>query len=87
MSAADRIADNYERLADDNDKPSMFRFWVEKQIDGEWKLIPFAESNTVQYCHGYVDAMDSWYPSPPCRICKRISGAKFKVMRETTGRA
>ena len=64
----------------------MFRFWIEKKSGDQWKPIAFAESNSVQYCHGYVDAMDSLYPSPPFRICKRISGAKFKVLRETNGR-
>ena len=66
----------------------MFRFWVERlRDDGDWHKVPFAASNSVQFCHGYVTAMDDVYPSPPFRICKRVTAATFKVLRETKGRA
>jgi len=69
----------------------LHRFWVERfvkhrDIEG-WTPVSFVSSNSVQYCHGYLDAMDALYPSPPYRICKRVSGAKMKVIRETKGRA
>jgi len=65
----------------------MFRFWVERlRSDGEWKEVSFAASNSVQYCHGYLDAMDSVYPSGAFRICKRVTPTTFKVLRETKGR-
>lgn len=47
-----------------------------------WTDIMFTESKTVGYCHGYVDAYDSFYPSPPVRIVKGD-----KVIRETKGRS
>ena len=65
----------------------MYRFWVERLREDVWKEVPFASSNSVQFCHGYVTAMDDVYPSPPFRICKRVTATTFKVLRETTGRA
>jgi hypothetical protein len=63
------------------------RFWVEmKWADGEWRKIAFAESNAVQYCHGWLDCMDALYPSRPHRICKRVTPSTMKVLRETKGR-
>jgi len=63
------------------------RFWVEKWHDVlGWRAVDFASSNAVQYCHGYLDAMDSLYPSAKYRICKRDSPSNMKVLRETGGR-
>lgn len=47
-----------------------------------WMPVPFAESNTRAYCEGYVDAMDSLYPSAKYRIMKGD-----EVLRETNGHA
>ena len=60
-------------------------FRVERLDHGEWRMLPFAESQSVKYCHGFVDCIDSHYPSPPVRIVK-ISGGVQTVVRETKGR-
>lgn len=58
-----------------------------------WRNVPFAESRTQAYCDGWVDCMDSMYPSPPMRIVRvdtasdRDAAAAFNVVRETRGRA
>lgn len=52
-----------------------------------WRTIPFAEG-TRAYCDGWVDCMDSMYPSKPCRIIC-IDGKHpqpWHVVRETKGR-
>jgi len=51
----------------------------------EWRDIPFAESKSRAYCDGYVDCMDSHYPSAPCRIIRIADGVET-VVRETRGR-
>ena len=38
------------------------------------------------YCDGYIDAMDSLYPSDPCRIIKEDENGVKTVVRETKGR-
>ena len=65
----------------------MHRFWVERKFGDGWKPVFGASSNAVQYCHGYIDAMDSVYPSAPYRLCKRSDGAMMKILRETKGHA
>lgn len=57
------------------------KYFVETYY-GEWVKVPFTESDIKAYCDGYVDAMDSLYPSRPYRIVK-----DGKVIRETKGRA
>ena len=52
-----------------------------------WQRIPFAESTTRAYCDGWVDCMDSMYPSPPMRIVCIDGDKVLKVIRETKGRA
>lgn len=64
----------------------MMRFWVERYRGGRWHRLAFAESNAVQYCHGFLDACASFYPSEPYRICKRVGPKDFKVLREEKGR-
>jgi hypothetical protein len=65
----------------------MYRFWIERQVsDNSWARVPFAVSNSVQYCHGFLDAIDCMYPSQPHRLCKRMTPATMKVLRETQGR-
>jgi hypothetical protein len=49
-----------------------------------WRQLPFAESASVKYCHGYVDAIDA-HSSQPLRIVK-IDGITTTVVRETKGR-
>lgn len=58
------------------------RFWVERCWDGEWKPVAFVESNSVQYCHGWLDCVESMLPHKSYRLCKRISPSTFKVLRE-----
>lgn len=50
-----------------------------------WHPIPFASHKNKTYCDGYVDALDSMYPSKPVRIIKTEKG-ETKVVRETKGR-
>lgn len=52
----------------------------------EWQPVPFTEAQSLQYCRGWVEAMDSLYPSPPYRIVK-ITGDTQIILRQTTGRA
>lgn len=64
----------------------MRKFLVERLHEQlGWTRIPFAESSSVKYCQGYVDAIDSHYPSPPLRIV-RIEDCTQTVVRETKGR-
>lgn len=63
----------------------MMQFWIERQRNGQWERVNFAASNSVKYCHGYVDAMSTFYPSDPYRICRRDTAATFKVLREFKG--
>lgn len=63
---------------------STYRFWVERKRNGRWQRLAFAESNSVQYCHGFLDAMSCFYPSDPYRICKRTPDGE-KVLREFKG--
>jgi hypothetical protein len=46
----------------------------------KWEKVLFTEGNTKSYCDGYVDAMDTLYPSPRYRIIR--DGC---VIRETVG--
>ncbi len=62
-------------------------YYVEKYHDVlKWCKIPFTEHKTKAYCDGYVDAMDSMYPSKPMRITKKEKDGTIKVVRETKGR-
>lgn len=60
-------------------------YFIEKYYD-KWCKIPFAEHKTKAYCDGYVDAMDSIYPSKPMRIVKKEKDGIIKIVRETKGR-
>lgn len=51
-----------------------------------WRTVSFTETQSIQYCHGWLDAMDSVYPSAPYRIMK-VTGATQEIIRETKGRA
>lgn len=61
-------------------------YYIERINNGIWYKIPFAESKTRNYCDGYVDAIDSMYPSDPCRIVKNDKGV-ISIVRETKGRS
>jgi len=62
-------------------------FYVERNHDDlGWFRIPFVEHKTRAYCDGYVDAMDSMYPSKPVRIVKKEKDGTIKIVRETKGR-
>jgi len=65
---------------------STHKYWIERFIDGDWCPIPFASSDSIKYCHGYADAMDSLNPSHLYRICKKCSAATFEVVRKGGGR-
>ena len=39
------------------------------------------------YCEGWVDAMDSLYPSVPYRIVATYADGSIEVVRETKGRS
>lgn len=58
------------------------RFWIEGCWDGKWLRVAFAESNSVQYCHGWLDCAEVMLPHMAYRLCKRIDSEKFKVLRE-----
>lgn len=60
----------------------MKRFWVECCWDGVWSRVAFAESNAVQYCHGWLDCAESVLPHRTYRLCKRTSSGEVKVLRE-----
>jgi len=42
---------------------------------------------TRQYCEGWVDAMDSLYPSAPHRIVSSYADGSIVVVRQTNGRS
>lgn len=62
-------------------------FHVEKLNNGIWNKIMFTENKSRLYCDGYVDAYDSFYPSPPMRIMKVEKNGEEKIIRETKGRS
>ena len=41
---------------------------------------------TRRYCEGWVDAMDSLYPSAPHRIIATYADGSIEVVRQTKGR-
>lgn len=47
----------------------------------KWTKLPFAEGSRV-YCTGYIDALNSMYPSPSHRIVENETG---KIVMETKG--
>lgn len=51
---------------------------------GEWYLLSFAKGSK-DYCQGFVDAMDSLYPSRPYRIAY-FECERWHIVRETKGR-
>ena len=66
----------------------LFRVQHHHEVLG-WMTIPFAEGSR-RYCDGWVDCMDSIYPSRPVRIIciENILQPKvFTVVRETEGQA
>jgi len=50
-----------------------------------WHKVPFAEHKNRCYCDGYLDALDSRYPSDPARIIKTEKDGSKKIIRETKG--
>lgn len=62
-------------------------FHVEKLNNGIWNKIMFTENKSRLYCDGYVDAYDSFYPSPSMRIMKVDKNGEKKIIRETKGRS
>lgn len=63
-------------------------YYVERNTESSlgWRRIPFVEHKTKAYCDGYVDALDSMYPSKPVRIVKVEKDGTTKIVRETKGR-
>jgi hypothetical protein len=53
---------------------------------GYWYNIPF-QHGSRDYADGYVDAMDSMYPSHPYRIITYDKEGHVQVYRETRGRS
>lgn len=53
-----------------------------------WREVPFTKQGSKTYCEGWVDCMDSHYPSRPCRIvCVDSAHPSVEtVVRETRGR-
>jgi len=65
----------------------MIMFHVEMNRPGlGWVKISFTECKNKMYCQGYVDCMDSHYPSNPVRIVKTEVDGVTKVVCETKGR-
>ena len=65
------------------------RSWHVERNEGEplgWRPISFA-AGTLQYCEGWVDAMDSCYPSKPMRIVATFADGSIQVVRKTEGRS
>ncbi len=54
--------------------------------DKAWVATPF-QSGSKDYCDGYLDAMDSLYPSAPYRIITYDDKGIVNVYRETKGRS
>jgi hypothetical protein len=63
-------------------------YYIEKYTNNilGWFKIPFTEHKNRTYCDGYVDAIDSMYPSQPMRIVKQEKDGTTKIVRETKGR-
>jgi hypothetical protein len=66
----------------------MYHYHIEKNVGPPvgWFKLPLTHHQTKAYCDGYVDAMDSLYPSSPHRIVKTDKDGTAKVVRETKGR-
>lgn len=63
------------------------RWHVERKEDDPVGWMPiFGASGTRQYCEGWVDAMDSCYPSKPLRIVATFADGSIEVVRMTKGR-
>jgi hypothetical protein len=64
------------------------RWHVERKEDDPlgWRTI-FSASGTRQYCEGWVDAMDSCYPSKPYRIVASFADGSIEIVRVSKGRA
>lgn len=61
-------------------------YTVQRQgADGTWRAVPFCQG-TRDYCDGYLDAMDSLYPSAPYRVIWYEKSGIWDVYRETKGR-
>lgn len=63
-----------------------YKYQVQSYRNENWMNTPFA-GGTLSYCRGWVDAMDSLYPSPRYRIAEFVDGDLIRVVHETTGRA
>lgn len=57
-----------------------------QQLDKVWVSTSF-QSGSKNYCDGYLDAMDSMYPSAPYRIITYDDQGIVNVYRETRGRS
>jgi len=55
-----------------------------------WRYVPCIESSSLLYCYGYLDAINSLYPSNPHRVVEVTGrGTTVEVVRivmETQGR-
>jgi hypothetical protein len=62
------------------------QFEVQRYGGDQWRTVNFTIGG-LPYCRGYVDAMDSLYPSPPYRVVELVGSDEIRVVQETTGRA
>ena len=51
-----------------------------------WRYVPCIETSSLLWCHGYVTAVESLYPSMPHRIVEVLGKNFVQVIRETKGR-
>ena len=60
-------------------------FTVERCWDGVWKQVEFVESNSFQYCNGWLDCIKSLVPHARYRLCKIDTQVQSKeVIREVS---
>lgn len=62
-----------------------YKYQVQAYRNDTWADVSFA-AGTKSYCQGYVDAMDSMYPSPRHRIIEYVEDELIRVVYETAGR-
>lgn len=65
-------------------KPKKFHVEFHHEKLG-WRNVLFTERSR-QYCTGYVDAMDSLYPSRPYRVVATYADGSIAVVHKTFGR-
>jgi hypothetical protein len=65
----------------------MVKFQVYNCKDGKPQPVLSIAEGSLAYCNGWVDAMDSMYPSKACMIIRHdTKSGELKVVRETKGR-